>query len=85
MNGNDMQTASTVDDGFDVYPLSVTDLKRLTWFRSRIEAKEWLALHHVSVDGMDAARLAFVNYLVATGRLTEHVGVLSRNNRVSAA
>ena len=53
------------------YPLSQTELRRLTNFRSKIEATEFLGRTQHYVTGREASRLAYARYLYATHRLDE--------------
>jgi hypothetical protein len=54
-----------------VYPLTLQEIQRLSWLQAKISAVEWLANHdhQATVDFLQAKRLAFVKWMVLTGRL----------------
>ncbi len=63
------------------YPLSVQELRRLTWLQSKVAATEFLDQHGLYTKPLDAQRLAFSAYLFTSGRLSEHVGVRLEGDR----
>lgn len=55
------------------YPLTLREMKRLTWLQSKMAAVIHLAASNQPVDFAYARRLAFIRFLVLTGDLSEGV------------
>lgn len=58
-----------------VFPLSVRELQRLSWFAGKVAATVHLGQYQEFVEPYEASRLSFAKWLHITGRISEFVGV----------